>query len=295
MLPQRTEPALEPDMTQSEKQPRATLPANSSTAVSRRLFLKSSGAAVAAAGVTAPVAAQQATPPVATPAQGAAEAPNNLQFLNPTEAVMVDALVARIMPGTPDDPGAREADVLFYIDRTLAGTNEGYSKMTYTHGPFLNVTEEQADVEATSRTDIYQVVPVRQTDVSRYGYQSLLTPQDIYRRGLEALAAYAQSEYGGAFADLSESQQDEILTSMEADEATGFDAPSGSAFFTMLRNDTIEGMFCDPMYGGNRDMVGWKLIGYPGARGFYTSDEMQDPNFSAEPMSLADMPDMHSH
>ncbi len=53
-------------------------------------------------------------------------------------------------------------------------------------------------------------------------------------------------------------------------------------------------MFSDPLYGGNRDMVGWKLIGYPGARGFYTSLEMADPNFSAEPVSLADMGD-HGH
>ncbi len=278
----------------SSKHSRAAAPAPPSNPVSRRLFLKSSGAAVATASVAGTAAAQQATPG-ATPAAGAGEAPTNLQFFNPTEAVMVDAIVARIMPGTADDPGAREAGVLYYIDRTLAGTNEGYSKKTYTHGPFLNVTEEQVDVEATSRTDIYQVVPVRQTDVSRYGYQSLLTPQDVYRRGLAALASYAQSEYGGAYGDLSEAQQDEILTAMEADEASGFDAPSSSAFFTMLRNDTIEGMFSDPMYGGNVDMAGWKLIGYPGARGFYTAEEMQDPNFSAEPMSLADMPDMHSH
>jgi hypothetical protein len=56
-----------------------------------------------------------------------------------------------------------------------------------------------------------------------------------------------------------------------------------------LRNDTIEGMFGDPMYGGNRDLVGWTLIGYPGAQRQYTPEEMQDPNFSRPPQSLAQL------
>lgn len=135
------------------------------------------------------------------------------------------------------------------------------------------------------------MLPVRQGDVSRYGYQSVLTPQELYRRGLDSLEAYAQAEYGGAFTDLSEAQQDEIIAAMEADEVTGFDTPSGSAFFTMLRNDTIEGMFSDPMYGGNLDMVGWKLIGFPGARGYYTAAEIDNPDFSVEPQSLDQMRD----
>lgn len=259
--------------------------------VTRRLFLKSSGAAVAASAIAVPVAAQDSTP-AASPVPGtASNAPSAVEHFNPVESVMVEALTARILPGTPEDPGAREAGVVFYIDRALAGTNEGYSKKTYTAGPFVNVTEDQADVEATSRTDIYQVVPTRQADVSRYGYQSVLTPQELYRRGLDSLGAYSESEYGAAFADLSEAQQDEILTAMEADEIAGFDAPSGSAFFTMVRNDTIEGMFSDPMYGGNQDMVGWKLIGFPGARGYYTAAEIDNADFSVEPTSLDEMRD----
>ena len=263
--------------------------------VTRRLFLKTSGAAAASVTVTAPAAAQQSTPE-ATPVPGAAtDGHPAIQFFNPVEAAMVEALTARIFPGTPDDPGAREAGVVFFIDRNLAGINEGYTQKTYTHGPFIHVSEDQADDEATSRTSIYEVVPVRDADVSRYGYQSVLTPQDLYRRGLESLAAHAEAAYGAPFTELSDAQQDEILTAMEADEAPEFEAPSGNAFFSMLRNHTIEGVFSDPMYGGNRDMVGWKLIGYPGARGFYTAAEMEDPNFSAEPVSLADMPDGHSH
>lgn len=257
--------------------------------VSRRLFLKSSGAAIATAGATAPVAvsvaAQDATP--ATPTTAAEDLGPAILFFNEAESEMVEAITARILPGTPDDPGAREAGVVYYIDRELAGTNQGYTVKTYTQGPYTSVTEDQASVEATSRTDTYQVVPVREADVSRYGYQSILTPQELYRRGLESLAAYAESEYGDSFTALTEDQQDAIVEALVADEAPGFDAPSGSQFFTMLRNHTIEGMFSDPLYGGNRDMVGWRLVGYPGARGFYTAEEMANPDFSADPVSLA--------
>lgn len=262
--------------------------------VSRRLFLKSSGAAIATAGATGPaaasVAAQEATP-AATEAEDLGPA---ILFFNEAESEMVEAITARILPGTPDDPGAREAGVVYYIDRELAGTNQGFTLKTYTQGPYVNVSEDMASVESTSRTDMYQVVPVTQSDVSRYGYQSILTPQDLYRRGLESLAAYAESEYGDSFTALTEDQQDAIVEALVADEAPGFDAPSGSQFFTMLRNHTIEGTFSDPLYGGNRDMVGWRLIGYPGARGFYTAEEMADPEFTADPVSLA-MSSGHGH
>jgi gluconate 2-dehydrogenase gamma chain len=271
--------------------------------VSRRLFLKSSGAAIASTGVAVPVAAHQATPestpaaPGATPAAADVQplSPPAIEFFNPYEAAMVEALTARILPGTPDDPGAREAGVIYYIDRVLAGPDGGYAVKTYRQGPFLVVSEGETSVERTSRTDIYRVVETApRDDVSRYGYQSVLTPQEIYRRGLASVDAYARSAHGAAFLDLGEDQQDAVLETMEADEATEFDAPGGNAFFTKLRNDTIEGMFSDPIYGGNRDMAGWRLIGYPGARGFYTAQEMADGSFSADPVSLADA-EGHSH
>jgi len=82
---------------------------------------------------------------------------------------------------------------------------------------------------------------------------------------------------------------------MEADKATGFEGPGAKAFFTQLRNDTIEGMFSDPMYGGNRDLVGWKLIGYPGAQRFYTPDDIKNPNLQRDPQSLAELMAKEGH
>jgi gluconate 2-dehydrogenase gamma chain len=260
--------------------------------VSRRLFLKGSGATIAAAGVGVPtareIAAQGATP-AATPAMQmpAGQVPA-IEFFTADEAQMVEAITARILPGDASDPGAREAGVVFYIDRALSGANQGYHFKTYTDGPFLEVTEQEESVEAASRTDIYRQVFVGPEIASRYGYQSALPPQELYRRGLGFVDAYAQSKFGKGFVALSTDQQDQTLDDMANNKATGFDGPSAPAFFTQLRNDTIEGMFSDPIYGGNRNMAGWKLIGYPGVRGFYTGPEMMDPDFSAEPKSMSD-------
>jgi gluconate 2-dehydrogenase gamma chain len=125
-------------------------PEDNKPEVSRRALLKVTGATVASAGIAPAaahiVAAQEATPP-ATPAPEASPvvppkvaATSAIQFFNPVEAAMVEALTARILPGTPDDPGAREAGVVYYIDRALGGPNQGYTVKTYTQGPFLVVS-----------------------------------------------------------------------------------------------------------------------------------------------------------
>lgn len=263
--------------------------------VSRRNFLKSSGAAVVVAGIPTAAAAQQSATPVATPGQAGADGLREaLQFFNDDEAAVVEALAARIMPGTPDDPGAREAGVVYYIDKRLHGAGGGYSLKTYTHGPHLAVSDQQTPTELTSRPTIYDVRMVDTEDLaSRYGYQTVMPPQEIYKRGVGSVLAYTQEKFQSDFDALNDDQLDEILEDMEADKADAFDAPSGSGFFSILRNDTIEGMFGDPMYGGNRGMAGWKLIGYPGPRGFYTADEMHDPDFHVAPISLSDMDKLH--
>jgi gluconate 2-dehydrogenase gamma chain len=275
--------------------------------VSRRLFLKGSGAAAAAGVVSISAAthalAQDATPaatPGATPAMGGMAMPlapgdSPVAFFTLEEAQLVDAIVSRIFPGDASDPGAHEAGVVTYIDRQLAGPNLGYDFKTYTQGPFLNTNEEPVTVEAASTTDIYRVVLVASEDIPRYGFQSIMTPQQIYRRGLGFVNAYAQSKFQANFIDLSADQQDAIITDMAADTATGFDGPGARAFFTQLRNDTIEGMFSDPMYGGNKDFAGWKLIGYPGAQRLYTPDDLKNTSYSKPPQSLNEMMAAEQH
>jgi gluconate 2-dehydrogenase gamma chain len=274
-------------------------------AVSRRSFLKGSGAAAVAAGAASlatatHIAAQDATP-AATPSMGGmtmtplAPGDSPVAFFTLEEAQLVDAIASRILPGDENDPGAHEAGVVNYIDGQLAGTNLGYTLKTYSQGPFLNISEEPVTVEAASSTDIYRVVLVASEDVPRFGYQSVMTPQQVYRRGLGFVNAYAQSKFQDDFINLTSDQQDSIITDMADDSATGFDGPGARAFFTQLRNDTIEGMFSDPMYSGNRDMVGWKLIGYPGAQRLYTPDNLKDENFNVQPQSLQQMMAMEEH
>jgi gluconate 2-dehydrogenase gamma chain len=160
-------------------------------------------------------------------------------FLDETSAL--DALVARIVPGDEGDPGAREAGVVTYIDRALAG-------------PYADW-------------------------------------QLAYREGLRLLNVHAIEKYGDKFHALSEGDQDAIVGALEANEVPGFGGNGSAEFFAMIWAHTIEGMLCDPSYGGNRNGVGWKLIGFPGAQYGYTAEEMQyGADLTTKPlMTLADI------
>ena len=85
-----------------------------------------------------------------------------------------------------------------------------------------------------------------------HGYQGKESPREIYRAGIKTL---------GDFAGLSPADQDSKLRSIEK-----------SRFFQLLRTHTIEGMFCDPMHGGNAGLIGWQMIGYPGPQMSYRNE-----------------------
>jgi gluconate 2-dehydrogenase gamma chain len=88
--------------------------------------------------------------------------------------------------------------------------------------------------------------------------------RDAYTAGLAAVDAYALSK-GAIFSRLPAAAQDALLSDMEKNVATGF-TPDAATFFNLVRAHTIQGTFCDPYYGGNRNFVGWDLIAYPGIR-----------------------------
>lgn len=270
--------------------------------LNRRTLIQGTGAAVAAgtAGVAGavihPTLAQDATPsaagsPDAMPGMDMAADLRAAAFFTVHEAATIDALTARLIPGDANDPGAHEAGVVFYIDRSLSGTNLGYDLKTYTQGPFPVTEESQTPVEFSSAPDLYRAIFIESDNISRYGFQSVMSPQEIYRRGIDFLDIHTQATYELDFVDLDTTRQDEVIAALQNNEAEAFQGPSGSAFFGMLRNDTIKGMFSDPMYGGNLGKAGWSLIGYPGAQRFYSADDMKNPSFSREPQSLAEMMD----
>jgi gluconate 2-dehydrogenase gamma chain len=168
-----------------------------------------------------------------------------LRFLSQSEALIVAAAVSRIFPSDDAGPGAREAGVVIYIDRQLAGP-WGRDAFRYTHPPFEDASPD-------------------------FGYQGSAPPREMYRDALKKLKGLDQ---------LSPEEQDQVLQPMES-----------SPFFQLLRQNTIEGMFCDPMHGGNVDMIGWQLVGFPGPRmsNYDDVDAHFGEAFRPKPMSLREV------
>ena len=103
---------------------------------------------------------------------------------------------------------------------------------------------------------------------------ALAVSRAAYTAGLAALDAHARGAAGKPFAELDADRQDALLRDLEQDVAKGF-TPSASAFFELVLGHTLEGTFSDPYYGGNRDFIGWELIGYPGLRLAVLADEQR--------------------
>lgn len=211
-----------------------------------------------------------------------------LQFLTRHEFATVAAIAEAIFPADEETPGAGDAGVANFIDRML-GAYDGFAQPTYTSGPFMETY--QGRVPADRPDTVF--VPEDQAD--RYGFQSPLGPQEIYRRGLAALDEHCREEHGEAFVDLDAERQVAVLEDLEDDEIDGFDDPSAATFFAILHADTMQGLFGDPMYGGNRDKIGWKMIGYPGAWRGYQPAQMRSEGFTFDqPVSLAEAPHFHA-
>lgn len=87
--------------------------------------------------------------------------------------------------------------------------------------------------------------------------------EEAYRLGLAALDQMAQSSFGRDFVACQPDEQDRIIGTLE-DGAAAFAVPEPKSFFALLRAHLQEGLFADPIYGGNRDKLGWKMLGHPG-------------------------------
>jgi gluconate 2-dehydrogenase gamma chain len=172
----------------------------------------------------------------------AATQPSNAgyTFLAAAEAAFVEAAVARLIPKDDLGPGALEAGVPTFIDRQLAGAY-GNGSHWYMQGPW-------GEGESTQ------------------GYQSRMTPAAMYRAAIREIDEAVNKEgRAGVFAKLGADDQDRWLEQLE-DGKVQLPTADAKVFFQLLLQNTIEGFWADPIYGGNRDMAGWKLIGFPGAR-----------------------------
>jgi gluconate 2-dehydrogenase gamma chain len=109
--------------------------------------------------------------------------------------------------------------------------------------------------------------------------------QDFYRRGLTSLEAYCRKTNDASFVKLSTAKQDEVIAALEQGKDTGFTWPSAQAFFNTVRTHTMEGMFADPVYGGNKDFAGWRLIGFPGAQPLFSPEDLKSKDaFTGAPI-----------
>jgi gluconate 2-dehydrogenase gamma chain len=216
--------------------------------VTRRRWLLASAAASALPITSAATAAAAALGAGEYPSfpEGSADAPvpaseaTAWSWFTQAEAAFMTAALARLIPSDDLGPGAVEAGVATFVDRQLAGPY-GRAERWYMQGPW-------GPGEPTQ------------------GYQTRLTPAGMYRAAIRAIDdAVSHGGRARSFAQLSGPDQDAFLHQLEKGEAAleGVDAKS---FFAQLWQNTLEGFWSDPLYGGNREMAGWKLIGFPGAR-----------------------------
>jgi gluconate 2-dehydrogenase gamma chain len=109
--------------------------------------------------------------------------------------------------------------------------------------------------------------------------------QDFYRRGLAQLDAYCRKTYNEPFVRLAAAQQDDVITALEENKAGEFAWPTAQAFFETIRTHTMEGMLADPIYGGNKDFAGWRLVGFPGGQTLFTPEDLESAQaFTREPI-----------
>jgi gluconate 2-dehydrogenase gamma chain len=176
--------------------------------------------------------------------EGVADVPpiadgSGYRFFTDLERAFIEPAIDRLIPPDSTGPSATEANVQVFIDRQLAG-GFGRGDHFYLGGPWPKGVPEQ-------------------------GYQSRLTPAQLYRTTIPAIERYVAGQYGGkTFKQLSADQQDTVLKGLDGGQIKLADA-DGQAFFTMFLQNTLDGYFSDPIYGGNKDMAAWKMIGFPGA------------------------------
>jgi len=218
--------------------------------IARRHFLLGAGTAVAAG--LAPAAPVAAQTPQALPSAPSA-----------TEHAFFAAAADTIIPADELSPSGSECGVATFIDRQLAGAY-GTGARLYRDGPFPKGKPE-------------------------LGYQLALTPREFFRAGVAAANAWTRKTYGKDFDRLAEKDREAALKAMEEGKAP-FPGFTSTMFFNALLQISMEGFFADPIYGGNRHLASWKMIGYPGLPATYREEIRTyfGKKYDKPPHSIAD-------
>jgi gluconate 2-dehydrogenase gamma chain len=243
----------------------------------RRTFLKGAVAGSAAAVIGAlpqPVPAQQDAP---APVQQDAPAPAQLgapaqpatsagySYLNLEEQAFVEALVDHMVPADELTPKGTDLGLNIYIDRALSGS-WGKGDRLYMQGPW-------------------------KPGVPSQGYQLPLTPAALYREGIAAANRHCMKTYGKLFDKISENERESVLRDLDSGKLVFEDGPPARAFFDIVYQTVIEGMFADPIYGGNKNKAGWKMLGFPGVIQVNQQNivNFKNKKFPGETTGIADM------
>ena len=218
---------------------------------SRRSFLKGTFVGISAVTLGSQVPALA----------NAGAAKRTERFFTEPENSFLDLAVDRLIPPDERWPGARGAGVVEYIDRQMAGP-WGRGELVYRHGPFYEGTASQ-------------------------GYQFEYTPAELFRRSINAINNQFAAQ-GTSFSTLSDSDKDAYLAKLEKG-GIDLDGVDSAVFFDQLLGMTVQGFFADPMYGGNRNMAGWKMIDFPGAYAdYFDLVDKHGMEFKREPLAIAD-------
>jgi gluconate 2-dehydrogenase gamma chain len=184
------------------------------------------------------------------------------RFFTPSEWALIVAICDRLIPADEVGPGAVELGVPEFLDRHMQ-TPYANGAIWYMQGPFVAAAPE-------------------------FGYQGHLPLRDILRVGIAEMDAHCHQAFGGkAFAQLTAAEQESLLEAAQAGSLQFENVPS-KVFFSYLLAEVRNGYFADPLYGGNKGMGSWKMIGYPGARADYMDwVTVRDKPYPLPPVDLA--------
>jgi len=191
----------------------------------------------------------------------AAAEPYKYTFFSEAELGFLAAACERFIPTDEHGPGAVDAGVLEFLDRHMQ-TPYAAGAIWYMQGPFIESKPQ-------------------------FGYQGKLALKDIIKVGIADFDAYCRKNHQKAFKDLPVAQQEALLKDANGGKLE-FENISAKLFMKYLLEETRNGFFADPIHGGNKDMAGWKLIGYPGMRGDYLDwVTVRDKPYPLPPVSLS--------
>lgn len=218
---------------------------------SRRAFLRQAASVVPSVTLLASTSDMFSVKGARAASVGQAAAPYRPTFFTPAEWAFLKAATDRLIPPNEDGPGAVEAGVPEFIDRQME-SGYGHGEFWYMSGPFVT------DVDPT------------------LGYQLQYTPREFYRAAIVDVDQVCKQTHGHLFHELDGATQDEVLTALQKGALALPHVAKPAEFFIQLLANTKEGYFADPMYGGNKHMGSWKMIGFTGARADF-ADWMNKP------------------